>query len=193
MFGSTWEWIRIAGFLAYFYFTVAVIFGLLRKSASIKSAKNLIYHTHIYASWGGFFALIAHMLLLMIDTYQPYSISDLLIPFSNDYAPILSGFGIIAFYLFLIVIFTSDILIKKLKRNIWKGIHFLVLPAWGFSLLHGLFIGTDRDNPLILLFYIITASLTGLVVILRFVGKDEKKKETTQSTRSNISKTSTSH
>jgi len=187
---STWEWIRILGFLAYFYFTIAVIFGLLRKSSFVKSHKNLIYQIHLFASWMGFLAIIGHMLILMIDSYQPYTVKDLLVPFSTEYAPITSGLGTIAFYLFFIVIFTSDLLIKKLKRNIWKGIHFLVLPAWLLSLIHGLFIGTDSSNMFVLMFYSITAGIVLLIMTFRFTIKGANNKTatasgtTTQKTRS---------
>lgn len=193
MLGGTWEWIRILGFLAYFYFTIAVAFGLLRKSAYVKSQKNFIYHTHIYASWGGFFALIGHMILLMIDKYQTYNVSDLLVPFSTEYESVASGLGTMAFYLFFIVIFTSDLLIKALKRNIWKGIHFLVLPAWFISLCHGLLIGTDSTNPYIFGFYSVTASIVFIIMALRFIIKaDNTQTQSPKTTRSKAEvKTST--
>lgn len=186
---STWEWIRILGFLAYFYFTIAISFGLLRKSSFVKSHKNLIYQIHLFASWMGFITIIGHMLILMIDSYQTYTIKDLLVPFSTEYAPITSGLGTIAFYLFFTVIFTSDVLIKRLKRNIWKGIHFLVLPAWLISLIHGLFIGTDSGNMLVLMFYGVTAGMVLLIMAFRFMLKDDKPKtaansKTPQKTRS---------
>lgn len=183
---STWEWIRILGFLAYFYFTIAIVFGLLRKSSFITAQKNLLYQIHQSASWFGLLALIGHMIVLTIDQYQPYTLKDLLIPFANEYATIPTAFGIIAFYLFFIVIFTSDVLIKRMKGNIWKGVHMLVLPAWLISLVHGILIGTDSDNPFVLLFYGITAGITILVMLLRYLMKEPAKKQatTTRETRS---------
>lgn len=190
---STWEWIRVLGFLAYFYFTVAVIFGLLRKSSYVKSQKNLIYQIHQSASWMGFITLLAHMLVLMIDTYEPYSIVALLVPFASDYQTFSSTLGTIGFYLFLLVMFTSDLLLTKINRKLWKFLHLLVLPAWLLSLAHGLFIGTDSSNPLVLLFYGVTAGIAILIMVLRVATKDNKKKAaapkgtTTQKTRSGVS------
>ncbi|MBK3497401.1 ferric reductase-like transmembrane domain-containing protein [Viridibacillus sp. YIM B01967] len=176
MFNSTWEWIRILGFLAYFYFTIAVIFGLLRKSNFVKSNKNLIYHIHQSAGWMGFITLIAHLLFLLIDNYQPYSIIEIIIPFTSDYKPLLSSLGTIAFYLFFLVIVTSDLWIQKMNRSVWKKIHFLVLPAWILSLLHGLFIGTDTGSIYVMIFYGVTANLTVFILILRMF--DHEKRET---------------
>ncbi|MFJ8262515.1 ferric reductase-like transmembrane domain-containing protein [Rummeliibacillus sp. NPDC094406] len=167
---NTWEWIRICGFLAYFYFTVSVIFGLFRKSPSITKQKNLLFHLHLSAGWLGLLALIMHVLLLLIDHYQPYSIIEILVPFTAKYKPLLSAIGTISLYVFLVVIMTSDLLIRKMNRQLWKSIHFLVLPAWVMIFLHGVFIGTDSANPIIQLFYIVTGSIIIIASCLRVYG-----------------------
>lgn len=173
---STWEWIRLLGFVAYFYFTVSIIFGLLRKSSYVKSHKNLLFQLHESAGWFGFTAVLAHMLLLIIDRYEPYSIAELLIPFTSDYKPVLSGIGTIAFYLFFIVIVTSDIWIRKMKFAIWKRVHIAVLPAWFLSFIHGILLGTDTENPFILIFYGSTVTLVVLIFLLRYMSEQNKKK-----------------
>jgi len=164
---STWEWIRLLGLLAYFYFTISIIFGLFRKSSFIKSHKNLIYHIHQNAGWLGLITVIAHMLVLLIDQYEPYSIAGILNPFSANYQSLLSALGTIAFYLFLMVIMTSDLWIRTMNRTLWKKLHFLVLPAWVLSLIHGVLIGTDTENTLIMIFYVISGGVTVLVLVVR--------------------------
>jgi len=172
---STWEWIRLLGLLAYFYFTISIIFGLLRKSSFIKSQKNLIYQIHQYAGWLGLITVIAHMVVLLIDRYEPYSIAGILIPFSANYRSLLSTLGTIAFYLFLIVIMTSDLWIRTMNRSLWKKLHFLVLPAWVLSLVHGVLIGTDTENTLIIMFYVVSGGMTLLVLIARALSEFMKK------------------
>lgn len=174
---STWDWIRLLGFLAYFYFTVSIIFGLLRKSPFVKSHKNLIYHIHQNAGWLGLITVIGHMLVLIIDHYEPYRLGEILFPFTANYQSFSSALGTIAFYLFLIVILTSDVWIRTMNRSIWKKIHFLVLPAWALSLAHGGLIGTDSENPVILLFYLISAGLTLSILVVRTIGQLTKKAE----------------
>lgn len=171
MFSNTWEWIRIFGFLAYFYFTIAVIFGLLRKSSYVKSNKNLIYQIHQSAGWMGLFILLAHMMLLIIDHYEPYTILEIILPFTSGYKPLISSLGTVAFYLFFVVMITSDIWLQKMNRNVWKKTHFYVFPAWILSLIHGLFIGTDTGNIFVLLFYGVTANITVFLLILRMAGQ----------------------
>lgn len=174
---NTWEWIRLLGFLAYFYFTVSIVFGLLRKSPYIKSNKNILYQIHQFAGWMGFFTVIAHMLVLIIDEYEPYTIGEILIPFSSDYQPFLSGLGTIGFYFFLSVIMTSDIWIRTMNRSIWKTLHMFVFPAWVISLAHGVLIGTDSENLWILLFYGATVSIVAITLLLRLISAEHKKKE----------------
>ncbi|GAB0169803.1 ferric reductase-like transmembrane domain-containing protein [Lysinibacillus sp. CTST325] len=168
---STWEWIRLLGFLAYFYFTISIIFGLLRKSSFVKSHKNLVYHIHQNAGWLGLITVIAHMLVLLIDHYEPYSIAGILIPFSAKYQSLPSALGTIAFYLFLMVIMTSDLWIRTMNRNLWKKLHFLVLPAWALSLAHGVLIGTDTENTLIIMFYVVSGGITMLVLVARTISQ----------------------
>lgn len=164
---NTWEWIRLFGLISYFYFTISIIFGLLRKTPTVKSQKNLLFQIHQSAGWFGFIALVMHMLLLIVDPYEPYSFVELMIPFASDYQPISSSIGTLAFYLFFIVIISSDLWIRKMKFAIWKWVHIAVLPAWLLSLIHGLFIGTDTKNPIILSFYVITIASVSVAFLLR--------------------------
>lgn len=180
---NTWEWIRICGFLAYFYFTVSVIFGLLRKTPSIKKQKNLLFHLHLNAGWMGLLALMVHVLLLLIDQYQPYQIKEILVPFSAQYKPLLSALGTISIYVFLVVIFTSDVLIGVMNRKVWKSIHFLVLPAWALTFIHGVFIGTDSSNHFVQIFYIVTGSIIIIAGSFRVYGEYTKRTTPTVRTR----------
>lgn len=177
MFLSTWEWIRVLGFVAYFYFTASIVFGLLRKTPNVKKQKNLLYQLHQSAGWFGIVAVIAHMLLLILDRFEPYSIVELLIPFASDYKPLLSGLGTIAFYLFLIVMITSDLWIQKMKFPMWKKLHLIVLPAWIISFIHGVLIGTDTDNPIVQIIYWSTFMLVVITFFVRHLENTEKNKE----------------
>src|SRR5690606_29229039 len=100
-----------------------------------------------------------HMLLLLIDSYEPYSVVELLIPFAAEYERVFSAFGTLAFFVFLVVMLSSDVWITKMKRTLWKKVHVLVFPAWLLSLLHGIFIGTDTTHPFVLLLYGVSATI----------------------------------
>lgn len=177
MLTSTWEWIRLFGFLAYFYFTMSIVFGLLRKSPNVKSHKNLFYQLHQNAGWLGLISLVVHMVVLLIDNYKPYQLIEIIIPFSAAYEPIASGLGTVAFYSFLIVLMTSDLWIKTMNRAVWKNVHLLVLPAWVLSLIHGIIIGSDTGNLFVRIFYAGTAGLILAMSVLRKMGPEKLPKD----------------
>lgn len=152
-----WLFLRITGFLAYFYFTWAVIAGFLRKSNVPKKRKNLLFHMHTNAGWYGLFALTAHFLLVAADTYVNFPLLTLIVPFSTQDRSLYLSLGIIASYLFIIVLFTSDVYLTTMHRTLWKWLHFLTVPAWLLALSHSLGIGSDTFRPIILGFYMITS------------------------------------
>lgn len=140
---STWNLIRISGFLAYFLFTLAISAGLMSRLSAFQKKKPLLIELHETSGWTGLLTTVFHLTVLIVDHYAPYKLKEIFIPFKADNAPISSAFGTISFFLFLIVIASSDFLKKRLGVQIWKNLHFIVIPAWILMLLHGIMIGTD--------------------------------------------------
>lgn len=181
MLSNTWDWIRILGFLSYYFFTISAICGIIRKSAWLQSNKNLFFQLHTLAGWLGLFMLIGHMLILLIDAYVTFTIFELFVPFLTDYHTVATSLGIIAFYCFVITLYTSDISIFKMKFPIWKKIHFIVFPAWIMSLLHAIFVGSDSKEPVVIGFYAL--SVFAVVVLLVCKNKTSKNSVISASTK----------
>jgi DMSO/TMAO reductase YedYZ heme-binding membrane subunit len=74
--------------------------------------------------------------------------------------------GIIGFYLLIIIILTSLILIVT-KYKAWRLIHYLTYPTFVFLFIHGLFIGTDSSALAMKLVYLITGSLAAIAFAYR--------------------------
>lgn len=172
---NTWVLIRLFGLLAYLFFTLSVIFGMLGQFAFFKHKKAILFQVHLSSAWAGLVTVLVHMLLLLIDSYQPYGLGEILIPFAASYSPILSGIGTIAFLLFLIVIFTSDVMMKVLGRPLWKKIHTLVFPSWLGMVVHGLFLGTDSANIGVYSFYMASIIIVMAVLLLALLNEQNKK------------------
>jgi len=169
---SNWNLIRVSGFLAYFLLTLSIMAGLMQKISSFKNQKQLMMERHKISGWIGMLTIVFHGTLLLVDHYVPYKISELIIPFAAENEPFLSGIGTISFYLFLIVMATSDFFMKKLGFKLWKKLHFLVIPAWVFMILHGIFIGTDSDQVWAIFIYCLgIVFVTTLLIIRYFEGK----------------------
>jgi methionine sulfoxide reductase heme-binding subunit len=163
---SVWSLIRASGFLAYFFMTISLAFGLLISLSIMKRKKALLLSYHQTSGWFGLLTIVFHITLIWNDQFVPYSLSELFIPFFAKNAPVFSALGTISFYLFLLVIGTSDFFIKKLGRERWEKIHLAVIPGWVMMVIHGLAIGTDSSRSWALFIY--TAGIT-LILVLAFL------------------------
>ncbi|MEH7076786.1 ferric reductase-like transmembrane domain-containing protein [Neobacillus drentensis] len=166
---SVWTLIRTSGFLAYYFMTLSLVFGLLSSFAIMKKKKTLLISLHKKSSWYGLLTIIFHMILIWQDQYAPYTLAELLLPFRAENEPLFSTFGILSFYLFLLVMASSDFLIKKLGFNRWKKIHLAVIPAWLFMLIHGFAIGTDSSEAWALSIYLISSSIICVLMLIRVI------------------------
>lgn len=175
---SSWNLIRLSGFLAFFYMTMSVCFGMLFSIKSIKANKNLFHHLHLTSGWIGFLTIAFHSVVVWKNEYIPYSIAEIVIPFISEHEPIWSGLGTLSLSLFFIILFTTDFGMKAMKRSVWRGIHLLVYPAWMFMLLHGIFIGTSSTMSWAAVIYggslILIVFLFGLKINELFIAKKIK-------------------
>lgn len=85
------------------------------------------------------FSIAGHVLFLLVDKYQPYTLTMVLVPFLGSTWLTL---GILAMYL-LIIIVISSLMIIDTKKYLWKFIHLLSYLAVIFVYFHVLNMGTD--------------------------------------------------
>lgn len=161
---STWNLIRVSGLLSYFLLTVSLAFGFLQSFSSLKKRKGDLLLLHQTSGWIGLLGIVFHMMMLFWDQYVHYPILSIIIPFYSKNEPFYSGLGTLSFYLFLIVIGSSDFFMKKLGRTVWKKVHLLAIPAWILMAFHGLMIGTDSSEIWAASIYI------GSVIIIMLLG-----------------------
>ena len=69
-------------------------------------------------------------------------------PFASSYETGALALGIVAMYLLLAVEITS-LLMKRMSRRMWHGVHFSSFALFVFATVHGLLVGTDRHNRLL--------------------------------------------
>jgi methionine sulfoxide reductase heme-binding subunit len=169
-----WIWIiiRVTGLAGYFLLTLSLLAGIYRH---IPRKKGNIHTFHQIIGQVALLFIGIHACLLLFDSYQPYSLKTILVPFASPYDPILTGLGTIAAYLLLIVIFTSDFM-KQIGRSLWKKTHYLVFPLWLLSAIHGLFLGTDTQTIWAEVLYLST-TLTVVLSTLYLVFSMNKKKQ----------------
>lgn len=169
---SNWNFIRSSGLLAFYFMTISLSLGLCSSLLIFKKKKALLNSLHQTSGWYGLLTILFHIILIWHDQYVPYSLGELFIPFYAKNETTYSGLGTLAFYLFFIVIGSSDFFIKKLGLKLWKKVHFTVIPAWVIMVIHGIAIGTDSTETWALILY---TSGCSLIIVLGFIRSIEVK------------------
>lgn len=173
---NVWYTTRAAGLTAYMLLFVAVSAGMLQGSSFSKGKrKQIISQIHQWCGWFGLLFGMVHGIVLVFDDYIGYSIWQLLIPFAAPHERWLTGLGTVSFYMLLLIMVSSDYM-KAFGKKVWRTIHFLALPTYVMALLHGTLLGTDTKSAPIWWMYIITASITGVLLLARIFWFKRKSK-----------------
>jgi predicted ferric reductase len=158
-----WYITRAAGLTSYFLLWLSMVWGMAISTRLFQPNVGITYSYdfHEYLSLLGLGFVLLHVLVLLLDQFLPFTLWQILVPFTGSYRPLWVGLGIIGAYLFLLVTVTFYMR-KSIGSNAFRGIHMLSLLGYLGSTLHGLFAGTDSALPLTRVLYVSTF----LVVVL---------------------------
>ena len=107
---ETFEWyaIRASGTVAYLLLYMAVLTGLFSMVQKKRKKKiNGLIHLHEALSNWSLILTCGHLGVLLIDSFFPFKLSEVLIPFTSGYETISMGLGTIGFYFLIVTILTS--------------------------------------------------------------------------------------
>lgn len=171
-----WYVARAAGIASYILMFLVVILGTGMTAGYIYNFVNPVkaWLMHKYLSLALGLTLLTHITSLLFDKFISFSILDVLIPFHSSFKPLFLSIGIFAFYVLLVIIFSSLWFRLKYKRA-WRFIHYAVYSLFTFSLIHGLFIGTDSNTIAMRIIYISTGAIFLALLIYRFIIRYFKK------------------
>ena len=149
MSNQTWWYVaRSGGIVAWALAALAVIWGLQLSTRLVrKPAPAWVLDLHRFL--GGFAVVFVgvHLLGLAADSFIGFGPAELFVPFASSYEPFAVALGVVAMYLLLAVEITS-LLMKRIPRRFWRGVHFSSYAVFVLGTLHGLLAGTDGDNAL---------------------------------------------
>ncbi|WKB36797.1 ferric reductase-like transmembrane domain-containing protein [Terrilactibacillus sp. S3-3] len=148
-------------------------FALLLHAAAKTKAKKINF-IHQSAGWFGLLFGMAHGLVLVFSTYESFSFWNVVIPFTSKTNPVLIGIGIVALYVMILLIATSDYM-KALGWKTWKAIHFLAFPAFIGAFLHSVLLGPDTHYPVMMLLYGSTAVIAVAALVCRIAIRPPKR------------------
>jgi predicted ferric reductase len=106
-----------------------------------------------------------HIVGLVADNYVHFGMADVLVPFASSWRPGAVALGVIAMYL-LVAIELSSLLMRRIPRRLWRGIHLSSYVAFWMASFHLVTAGTDAGHPLS---KVAVVTAIGMVVFLTLV------------------------
>jgi sulfoxide reductase heme-binding subunit YedZ len=113
---------------------------------------------------GSFVAI--HVVTVAIDSWLPFSLQSLILPFISRYRPIWVGLGIAAAEL-LVALAVTNHYRRRLQYTFWRRAHYLNFAVWSAATVHGLGSGTDRSAPWALGVYAAAVSVVLAAIVWR--------------------------
>lgn len=139
-----WYVTRSAGLTGYFLTWLSMVWGFAVSSKIfhplIDASHTYDFHEHLSLLGLAFIAL--HVIVLLLDRYLPFSLVQVLVPFTDTYRPLWVGVGIISLYVMLLVTVTFYFR-TQIGMSAFRFIHTLSILSYLGATLHGLFAGTD--------------------------------------------------
>src|SRR5207244_6965962 len=149
-----WYVARAGGILGFALVTASVVLGLtLSGRARLKRwPRFAVEDVHRFAGLlAGTFVGI-HVLALLLDTYVPFSLPQILVPGTASYRPLATALGVVALEL-LVALAVANRYRKRLSYRFWRPAHYLNFGVWALALVHGITSGSDRGTPWAVLLY----------------------------------------
>ena len=165
---AAWYAARAAGVAAYLLLSVAVVLGLTmaRKTSIRRWPKFALEDVHRFVGLlvGTFIAI--HIVTIAIDSWLPFSIGAIIVPFVSTYRPLWVAFGVVAAELLLALAIANHYR-DQLSYRFWRRAHYLNFVVWTFATVHGIASGTDRSAPWLLGIYGVATASVGAAIVWR--------------------------
>jgi methionine sulfoxide reductase heme-binding subunit len=143
-----WYAARAAGVAAYLLLSTVVCLGLTMagKKRLERWPRFALEDVHRFGGLlvGSF--VIVHVATIAVDSYLPFSVAAVAVPFVASYRPIFTALGIVAAELLLALAVTNRYR-DRLPYTFWRRAHYLNFAVWTGATVHGLGSGTDRSTP----------------------------------------------
>jgi methionine sulfoxide reductase heme-binding subunit len=169
---AIWYAARASGVAAYVVLSLVVSLGLLL-GGKVQNRRWPRFSMEDVHRFGGLLvgSLIGiHVLAIAADSFLPFSLTQLLVPFTSRYRPLWTGLGIAAAELLLALAITNHYR-RRLPYGFWRTAHYLNFAVWTLASLHGLMAGTDRGAAWLAILYGVSVATVFMLLLWRFGGR----------------------
>lgn len=159
-----WYVARASGMVAAVLLVLTLIWGLLITTKLIDRRGLPAWLTDLHRYLGGLTVVFiaVHLVSLVFDNFLVFSWSDLFVPFASSWKAGPVAWGIGAFW-GMVVVEGSSLVQRKMKRSLWRGLHYLSYPVAVMAALHAVQAGTDAGN---VVFRVVSIGLIGVLTAL---------------------------
>ena len=154
-----WYAVRAGGIVAYVLLTTVVLLGLQMSSKRKleRWPRIAIEDVHRFAAFAAGAFVVIHIVAIAIDSYLPFSLTSLVVPFISRYRPAWVGIGIVAAELMLAVAIANRLRGRVLSYNTWRKTHYATFAVWLGATVHGIASGTDRSAIWLVVLMVVSA------------------------------------
>ena len=167
-----WYAARASGVAAYVILSLVVSLGLTLggKAQSRRWPRFSVEEIHRFGGLLVGSLLGIHVLAIAADSFLPFSLTQLLVPFTSSYRPLWTGLGIAATELLLALAITNHYR-RRLPYRFWRRMHYLNFAVWALASVHGLMSGTDRGTTWLAVIYGVSVASVVTLLVWRFGGR----------------------
>jgi sulfoxide reductase heme-binding subunit YedZ len=166
-----WYAARAGGVVAYLLLTAVVLLGLQMSSKRRweRWPRIAIEDVHRFAAFAAGSFVVIHVVAIAIDSYLPFSLSSLVVPFIAHYRPVWVGIGIVAAELMLAVAIANRLRGRVLSYSTWRKTHYATFAVWAGATVHGIGTGTDRSSAWLVALSVVGAGAVVAMTAWRIV------------------------
>ena len=167
-----WYAARAAGVVAYVLLTAVVLVGVtLAGQLRMRTwPRFAVTDLHRFGSLlvGVFVGL--HVLTIALDTYTPFSLTQLAVPFTSSYRPVWVALGIVSAEL-LIAVAVTNALRGRIPYRWWRRAHFATFLVWAGATVHGIGSGTDSSALWLAAIYVVAVASVCAALVWRIFAR----------------------
>jgi DMSO/TMAO reductase YedYZ heme-binding membrane subunit len=144
-----WYLARATGYVAWALVATSVVSGLLLTTRLTNGRPRPAWTADLHRFLAGTAVAFTglHLAGLVADNYVHFDAADLLVPFASSWRTGAVALGVVAMYL-LVAVEVSSLLMRRLPKRIWRGIHLTSYLAFWLGTFHLITAGTDASHPL---------------------------------------------
>lgn len=172
---TSWWWYlsKASGIVAAVLLVLSMLWGLLFSSRATGKRLRPNWWLALH-NWLGGLALAfigVHLVAAFFDSNAGIGLTQILVPGTATGFVWPIAWGVIATYIFTVVVFSSVNRVKRrLPRRVWHAVHLVSIPAMLFTGLHAYQAGSDAGAPAYTTLLAVLAGVTIYPLVLRLAG-----------------------